>query len=98
MPATDAGSAGLLMTRTAVLLAIVCSLLPAVARADDAAYCAELGSLARRYLGSAGGMGGIGPDPVVSGAIEDCNKGNTARGIPVLENKLRASGFTLPKR
>ena len=31
-------------------------------------------------------------------AIDDCNKGNTAAGIPVLEKKLRSNGFTLPKR
>lgn len=66
--------------------------------ADDASYCAELGSLARRYLGSAGAMGGMGADPDTQQAIQDCNNGNTARGIPVLEQKLRASGFTLPKR
>ncbi|MBS0518368.1 MAG: hypothetical protein JSR90_06725 [Proteobacteria bacterium] len=86
------------MKRSAVLVALACGLLPGAARADDASYCAELGALARRYLGSAGAQGGLRPDPMVQQAIQDCNAGNTARGIPVLERKLRASGFTLPKR
>jgi len=64
----------------------------------DAAYCAELGHLALRYTGHAGGNGGLAPDYTTLDAIDDCYKGNTARGIPILEKKLRCSGFTLPKR
>jgi len=64
----------------------------------DTAYCAELGHLALRYTGHAGGNGGLAPDYTTLDAIGDCNRGNTARGIPILEKKLRCSGFTLPKR
>jgi len=71
---------------------------PAVAQSDDAAYCAQLGALALRYTGSAGGQGGLRPDFTTVGAIDDCKKGNTAAGIPVLERTLRSNGFTLPKR
>jgi len=71
---------------------------PAVAQSDDAAYCAQLGALALRYTGSAGGQGGLRPDFTTVGAIDDCRKGNTAAGIPVLEKTLRNNGFTLPKR
>ena len=71
---------------------------PAVAQSDDAAYCAQLGALALRYTGSAGGQGGLRPDFTTVGAIDDCKKGNTAGGIPVLEKTLRNNGFTLPKR
>jgi len=71
---------------------------PAVAQSDDAAYCAQLGALALRYTGSAGGQGGLRPDFTTLGAIDDCKKGNTAAGIPVLERTLRSNGFTLPKR
>jgi hypothetical protein len=87
------------MTRMLVLL-LACAALagPAVAQSDDAAYCAQLGALARRYTGSAGGEGGLRPDFSTLGAIDDCNKGNTAAGIAVLEKKLRSNGFTLPKR
>jgi hypothetical protein len=31
-------------------------------------------------------------------AMNDCQAGKFARGIPVLERKLRSNGFTLPKR
>jgi hypothetical protein len=68
------------------------------AQVDDAAYCAELGRLALRYTGHAGANGGLAPDYTTLDAIADCRKGNTARGISILEKKLRDNGFTLPKR
>ena len=87
------------MTRISLLL-LACAVLSnaAVAQGDDAAYCAQLGDLARRYTGSAGGNGGLRPDFSTVEAIDDCSKGNTAAGIPVLEKTLRNNGFTLPKR
>lgn len=87
------------MTR-ALMLTLACAAVssPAVAQSDDAAYCAQLANLALRYTGSAGGDGGLRPDFTTLGAIDDCNKGNTAAGIPVLERKLRSHGFTLPRR
>jgi hypothetical protein len=87
------------MNRMALLLLAGAALAsPAVAQSDDAAYCAQLGALALRYTGSAGGQGGLRPDFTTVGAIDDCKKGNTAAGIPVLEKTLRNNGFTLPKR
>jgi hypothetical protein len=83
------------------LLALVVSAalsIPAVAQADDATYCAQLAALARRYTGSAGGQGGLAADLATVEAIDDCNKGNYAAGIAVLERKLRSNGFTLPSR
>jgi len=71
---------------------------PAVAQSDDAAYCAQLANLARRHIGSAGGEGRLSLDVTTQRAIDDCSKGDTAAGIPVLERKLRSNGFTLPKR
>jgi hypothetical protein len=68
------------------------------AQVNDVAYCAELGHLALRYTGHAGGQGGLAPDYTTLDAIDECNTGNTARGIRILEKKLRCSGFTLPKR
>jgi hypothetical protein len=87
------------MIRAPVLI-LACAALssPAVAQSDDAAYCAQLANLALRYTGSAGGDGGLRPDFTTLGAIDDCNKGNTAAGISVLEKKLRSNGFTLPRR
>lgn len=71
---------------------------PSFAAADDAAYCAELAALANRYLVEATSLGNGSVDLATRSAILDCSKGNTASGISVLERKLRASGFTLPKR
>lgn len=78
-----------------VILAIV--LLPFPALADDATYCAKLADLALRYLGQYA-RGNAMPDLDTAAAIEQCQKGNTAAGIPTLERKLRANGFTLPQR
>jgi hypothetical protein len=87
------------MTRTTMLLlAGIVLATAAVAQADDATYCAQLGDLARRYTASAGGEARPMPDKTTLGAIADCDKGNTAAGIPVLEKKLRNNGFTLPNR
>lgn len=86
------------MFRISALLACAVLVTPAIAQSDAAAYCAQLGSLARRYTGGSGADGGLAPDLSTLGAIADCNKGNTAAGIAVLERKLRSHGFTLPKR
>jgi hypothetical protein len=67
------------------------------AQADDKAYCAELSALYRRYLGNSA-EGKAFPDVTVSNAIDQCERGNPAAGIPVLEKKLRDARFTLPKR
>ncbi|MGD9883604.1 MAG: hypothetical protein AB7F22_12675 [Reyranella sp.] len=61
---------------------------------DDKAYCAELSSLYRRYVQNSPGRRF---DVEAGYALENCQKGNTAAAIPVLEKKLEASGFSLPK-
>ena len=66
------------------------------AQADDRAYCAQLSDLYRRYLGNVGERPF--PDVSASVAMDQCARGNTAAGIPVLEKKLRDARFTLPKR
>jgi hypothetical protein len=71
---------------------------PAFAQTDDATYCIALATLANRYLVSSTAEGRGSPDLETRTAIDDCAKGNTAAGIPVLERKLRSNGFTLPKR
>jgi len=65
--------------------------------ADDMKYCADLTALYRRYLGNSA-EGKMFPDVTVANAMTECEKGNTAAGIPVLEKKLRDGRFTLPKR
>jgi hypothetical protein len=87
------------MKQVLLVLAAVASIAPQAAMAaDDAAYCGELAALAQRYLVEGTALGGGSVDLTTRTAIDDCGKGNTAAGIPVLERKLRSSGFTLPKR
>lgn len=69
----------------------------AAGSASDMAYCAELSALYRRYLGNTG-EGRTFPDVAAGAAMSECERGNTAAGIPVLEKKLRDARFTLPKR
>jgi hypothetical protein len=88
------------MRATLFLAFGLCLSLTAEAQAqakDDTAYCAELSALYRRYLGNTG-EGRTFPDVSAANAISDCERGNTAAGIPVLEKKLRDARFTLPKR
>jgi hypothetical protein len=72
--------------------------LPTFAQSDDTAYCAQIGALASHYIVGGTDLGRGMPDLETAAAINDCNKGNTAAGIKVLEQKLRSNGFTLPKR
>ena len=64
------------------------------AQADDNAYCAQLSAFYRRYVQNATGRR-VDVEALV--ALDECQKGNAAAAIPVLEKKLRQSGFTLPK-
>ena len=64
------------------------------AQGDDAAYCAQLSSLYRRYIQNGPGHRF---DVDASVALDDCSKGKTATAIPVLEKKLREGGFSIPK-
>ena len=69
-----------------------------LAQSGDAAYCNQLAALAYKYVGGSGGDGRSAPDLNTIGAIEDCRKGNYAKGIPYLEKRLRDSRVTLPPR
>ena len=74
------------------LLCVAC--LPPPAPRDDAAYCAGLSALYRRYLGSAGE--GHFAEAAASVAMDECARGNTAVGILVLEKKMLDGRFTTP--
>jgi hypothetical protein len=82
-----------LVGRPTLLLGLALLLAPA-AQADDRAYCTELVSLYRKYVQNSPGRR-YDVEAVI--ALEDCQKGDAARGIPVLERKLRESGFSIPK-
>ena len=74
------------------LLCVGC--LPPPAPRDDAAYCAGLSALYRRYLDNA--REGHFAQVAASVAMDECARGNTAVGIPVLEKKLLDGHFTAP--
>jgi hypothetical protein len=68
-----------------------------MAQTTDAAYCARLAELVTRYIGKQIN-GQNRPDSESLVAMDRCDHGDTASGIPVLEKKLLAGGFTLPRR
>ncbi len=76
---------------------LLLSPLGARAQSDDKAYCEQLIVPINRYVQTPYDRGGA-PDIEISEAINQCRSGTPAKGIPVLERKLRNNGFTLPKR
>jgi hypothetical protein len=83
------------------LVPAVAALLPlgASAQTGDAGYCRALSQKYEAYISSktTGRTPGQG---TVDGsvAIEQCKAGDTAAGIPVLEQKLRDARIDLPPR
>ncbi|MEI6201730.1 MAG: hypothetical protein WCP68_07250 [Enhydrobacter sp.] len=68
--------------------------------AADARYCERLVGLYRTYVNNPEDPKPAFQSPVASheNAIASCKAGNTAVGIPVLEQVLRDNKFTLPSR
>lgn len=69
----------------------------------DYEYCQKLIDLYGRYIGGdefGPGRHDPGKSSDVEGrvAVAKCQAGDTNAGIPVLERKLRANGFSLPRR
>jgi hypothetical protein len=90
------------MKRFYCLGSAVAILLPCVvlAQTSDADYCRALTQQYNTYV-SGLERGGRNPAPApvdAQTAIEQCKAGNTAAGIPVLEQKLRDAKIDLPKR
>ena len=87
------------MNRKPLLLLGLCllSLAAGEARATDMEYCAELTVMYRKYLGQTSSRQTM-PDVTASTAIDACERGDTATGIPVLERQLPNARFPLPKR
>ena len=65
----------------------------ASALSNSAAYCAALSEIYRKTAPQHRD-----PSATVPTAIAQCQSGNTADGIPVLEQALRNEGVTLPRR
>lgn len=69
----------------------------AQAQSDDRIYCENLYATWDRYIAPRGeSRSTSGVDAIA--AVDQCRRGNTAAGIPVLEKKLRDGLFTLPRR
>lgn len=87
------------MTMRAICLAAALAVVSAAAQADDASYCKALGEKYMTYVSNMqSGRSPMPESPDVRVAIDQCNKGNTAAGIPVLEQKLRNAKIDLPPR
>ena len=75
---------------------------PGMTAAQGAAYCSKLAQLYGEYVGSYGGYlggdvrGGEAADLDARVAIANCQDGNYASGIPVLQEKLREARVSVP--
>lgn len=95
-----------------IALAVAAALAPAAAApanaqsktsGPDYEYCQRLIQIYNRYIGAdefGAGRSDPGQSSDLEGrvAVAKCRAGDTDSGIPVLERKLRANGFTLPRR
>jgi hypothetical protein len=75
---------------------------PGMTAAQGAACCSKLGQTYAEYVGSVGGYlggnfrGGASADLDARVAIANCQDGNYAAGIPVLQEKLRDNKVPVP--
>ena len=75
---------------------------PGMTPAQGAAYCSTLAQNYGEYVGTYGGylggdsQGGEAADLDARVAIANCQDGNYAAGIPVLQQKLRDAKVTVP--
>lgn len=81
------------IAKLAIAGALAALPLAATAQSSDAAYCETLSQLYRKTAAKHST-----PAAAVPVAMAQCQAGNTANGIPVLEQALRNVGMTLPRR
>lgn len=89
-----------LVCKIGFVLAVV---VPAVASAQgkmsDADYCKALGDKYKTYVSNMQSGRSPMPEPAdVQVAVDNCKSGNTAAGIPVLEQRLKNAKIDLPPR
>lgn len=82
---------------------VVALALPAMASAQgkmsDADYCKALGDKYKTYVSNMQSGRSPMPEPAdVQVAVDNCKSGNTAAGIPVLEQRLKNAKIDLPPR
>jgi hypothetical protein len=75
-----------------LIVGLVLALPLASAYADDASYCAALGTSYRKYVGF------VRADANAAAAMSQCSAGWTAAGIPALEKVLTDNKVKLPAR
>ncbi len=75
---------------------------PGLTAAQGMAYCTQLATLYSIYVGDTGEdlgttySGGEQADIRARVAIAECEEGNTAKGIPTLQNRLRDARVAVP--
>jgi hypothetical protein len=75
---------------------------PGMSAAQGLAYCTQLATLYSEYVGDTGDdlgttySGGEEADLRARFAIAECEDGNTAKGIPTLQNRLRDAKVPVP--
>ena len=74
-----------------LLATMVLGPLAAFAQSFDAKYCQDLYETYRK-------IGVANTDASIPEAVNQCNRGNTAAGIPVLEKALKDAKVSLPPR
>jgi hypothetical protein len=81
------------------VLALASLPLSSMAQSPDAAYCSALIQKYHRYVIKIYGSHSPNTGSLDGNvAVEQCRAGNTAAGIPVLEQKLRNAKVELPAR
>jgi hypothetical protein len=90
------------MTRWIACLSMTLAAVSALAeqaQASDTDYCRALARTYETYIANmASGRSPMPESPDVKIAKDHCDKGDTAAGIPVLEQKLRNAKINLPPR
>ena len=88
----------MIIIRSLAVILVAALAVPVAAQSADSEYCGALTRLYYRYVikinsqsPNTGSLDG-------NVAVEQCRAGNTAAGIPVLEQKLRSNGISLPAR
>jgi hypothetical protein len=90
----------IMTTKWSILAAAMLLPIGASAQSNDARYCADLIAKYQTYLGNYGTSKheGMDQDATAKVAIDKCQAGDTATGIPILEGKLRDAKVGLPSR
>lgn len=82
----------------ALLLPPIAGCQPPAPQSRELAYCEEMFAIHERYLQPRDFDGNERRDPMADLAVDLCRRNRAHEGIPILESKLRRSGWPLPPR